>query len=54
MSRITIRPRRGPVSVLPAAVHGDVQGLGILRRHVPLLDFLLHAVASHEAWLPRL
>ena len=23
-----------------------------LRRHLPLLDFLLHAVASHRAWLP--
>jgi predicted deacylase len=26
----------------------------ILRRHVPLLDFLLHAVASHGSWLTRL
>ncbi len=24
-----------------------------LRRHLPLLDFLLHAVASHRAWVPR-
>jgi len=24
-----------------------------LRRHLPLLDFLLHAVISHRAWLPR-
>ena len=24
-----------------------------LRRHLPLLDFLFHAVASHHAWLPR-
>ncbi|HET9992743.1 MAG TPA: M14 family zinc carboxypeptidase, partial [Kofleriaceae bacterium] len=23
-----------------------------LRRHLPLFDFLLHAAASHEAWLP--
>lgn len=23
-----------------------------LRRHLPLLDFLLHATASHRAWLP--
>jgi Zinc carboxypeptidase len=23
-----------------------------LRRHLPLLDFLLHAAASHRAWLP--
>ena len=26
----------------------------ILRRHVPLLDFLLHAVASHAGWAPRM
>jgi hypothetical protein len=25
----------------------------ILRRHLPLLDFLVHAVASHRAWLPH-
>jgi hypothetical protein len=24
-----------------------------LRRHLPLLEFLLHATASHRAWLPR-
>lgn len=24
----------------------------ILRRHLPLLDFLFHAAASHRAWLP--
>jgi len=24
----------------------------VLRRHLPLLDFLLHAVASHSHWLP--
>lgn len=24
-----------------------------LRRHLPLLDFLFHAAASHRAWLPR-
>lgn len=24
-----------------------------LRRHLPLLDFLFHATASHRAWLPR-
>jgi hypothetical protein len=23
-----------------------------LRRHLPLLDFLFHAAASHEAWMP--
>ena len=23
-----------------------------LRRHLPLLDFLFHAAASHAAWLP--
>jgi hypothetical protein len=23
-----------------------------LRRHLPLLDFLMHAAASHRAWLP--
>jgi hypothetical protein len=23
-----------------------------LRRHMPLLEFLLHAAASHRAWLP--
>ncbi len=25
-----------------------------LRRHLPLVDFLLHATASHQRWLPQL